>query len=594
MKELNLETTRHSLAHLMAAAVQKLYPAAKFGIGPTVENGFYYDFDLGENLTPEDLPKIEKEMKKLLAADLAFVKKEMSISEAVKLFKKLKQEYKMELLADLKQKGTTKIGEEEQVAGLGGKDKVTIYETGDFVDLCRGPHVKSTRELSGVAFKLVSIAGAYWRGSEKNKMLQRVYGVAFNDKKDLDQHLKLLKEAEERDHRRLGKELDLFSFDAEWGAGLPLWHPKGALLRQLIEDFWIKEHLANGYELIRTPHIAKLQLWQTSGHWDFYRENMYSPMEIEGSPYVIKPMNCPGHIKIFNSQMRSYRDLPIRWAELGTVYRFERSGVLHGLTRVRGFTQDDAHIFCRPDQLDEEVSRVLKFTLQILKVFGFNNYEIYLSTRPAKSVGTAKEWARATDALAKALKSQKLKYQEDPGEGVFYGPKIDLKIKDALGRAWQCSTLQVDFNLPQRFDINYIEKGGQKEKPIMLHRALLGSLERFVGVLIEHYAGALPLWLSPVQVQIIPVGQGHIEASQKLAEKLKTENIRVEIDDLNETVGNKIRKAEKQKIPYMLVVGDKEKDLKKVAMRARGNNKIEELDLQEFIDKIRKEIVAKK
>ena len=521
----NIETLRHSLAHILAVVVRELFPGTKFGIGPVIENGFYYDFDFSEVkvinsklqnpnskqiqnsnvknskqkfiLNPNDLPKIEKKMREIIKRDITFQKQIISKEQAKKLFKD--KTYKLELINELKEK------------------KATIYKSGDFIDLCRGPHVESAKKINPEAFKLTKIAGAYWRGDEKNPMLTRIYGVAFTSKKDLDNYLKNLEEAEKRDHRQLGQKLDLFHLDEEFGAGLPLWHPKGALLRQIIEDYWTSEHLKNGYELLRTPHIARLGLWQKSGHWDFYRENIYSPMDIEKEKYIIKPMNCPGHILVYKTKIRSYRDLPLRWAELGTVYRYERSGVLHGLTRARGFTQDDAHTFCAPEQLGQEIISTLKFGLKMLKIFGFKEYDIYLSTRPQKYVGILKNWEKATEALEYALKKQGLKYQIDPGEGVFYGPKIDIKIKDSLGRAWQCTTIQVDFNLPEKFAITYIDQKGKKQQPIMIHRALLGSLERFVGVLLEHYAGSLPVWLSPVQVQIIPVGSRHNKYAQKVA-----------------------------------------------------------------------------
>lgn len=579
-----LEIMRHSTAHVLAAAVLELFPEAKFGIGPTIEYGFYYDFDLPRQLTPEDLPKIEAKMKEIIKKDLPFQREEISKEEAIDLFLKLGQPYKVELLRE----GT--VGEEGEMEALG--ERVTIYKTGKFIDLCRGPHVAKTSEIG--VFKLTKIAGAYWRGDEKRPMLQRIYGLAFQTQKELDDYLKLLKEAEERDHRKLGEELDLFHIDPEVGAGLPLWHPKGALLRQIIEDFWIAQHLQNGYQLVRTPHIGQLRLWQTSGHWDFYRENLYSPVDIEGEKYLLKPMNCPFHIKIYQSQIRSYKDLPIRWAELGTVYRFERSGVLHGLTRVRGFTQDDAHIICTPLQMPKEVSEVIKFAVRLLRLFGFRDYEIYLSTRPKKFVGTALMWEKATSTLEHVLKKLKLKYQIDPGEGVFYGPKVDIKIKDSLGRAWQCTTVQFDFNLPERFRMEYIDKDGKKKQPYMVHRALLGSMERFVGVLLEHYAGALPVWLSPEQVRIIPVGKRHVKPSRKLAKLFESEGLRTYVDSLNETVGYKIRKAEKQKIPYMLVIGDKEAKGKTLNVRIRGQKKIVVMSPKKFIEEVKRKVEKRK
>ncbi len=586
----NIEVMRHSTSHLMAAAILELFPEAKFGIGPTIENGFYYDLDLSRNLTPEDLPKIEKKMLSLKKKDLKFEKSEMPVDKALKLFKSLDQPYKIELLKDIKKYGTTEKNK-LQVTSYKLQDRVTIYKLGKFTDLCRGPHVASTKEIG--AFKLFKIAGAYWRGDEKNKMLQRIYGVAFAGKKELDEFIARQEEARERDHRKLGKELDLFSINEEIGAGLPLWHPRGAMLRQIIEDFWQDEHLKNGYEMVRTPHIGNINLWKTSGHWDFYRKNMYAPIDIEGQKYLLKPMNCPFHIKIYQTKIRSWRDLPIRWAELATVYRFERSGVLHGLTRVRGFTQDDAHTFCTPEQLASEIEKTVKFGIKLLRTFGFQYYEICLATRPKKYVGTIKSWARATFALEQALKKLKLAYEIDKEGGVFYGPKIDIKIKDNLGRSWQCTTVQVDFNMPERFDMSYIDNKGRKVRPIMIHRALLGSLERFVGVLLEHYGGALPVWLSPTQVYIAPVGKAHRRPSEKLAQELAELGIRAEVDILNETISYKVRKAEKQKIPFILVIGDKEAKGKTLNVRMRDNI-VKRMTKKKFIGIISKEIDNKK
>ena len=573
--KISLETMRHSASHLMAAAILELFPEVKFGIGPAIENGFYYDLDLPFSLTPDHLKKIEKKMNELKKKNLKFEKNELSIEEAKEFFEKLDQLYKLKLINDL-----------EKV-----EKKVSIYRLGNFTDLCKGPHLKSSAEIP--AFRLRKIAGAYWLGNEKNKMLQRIYGLAFLTEKDLQEYLKFEEEVEKRDHRRLGKDLDLFSFDEEVGAGLPLWHPKGALIRQIIEDFWIKEHFKNGYELVRSPHIGNLNLWKTSGHLEFYKEYMYSPIQIENEKYMIKPMNCPFHIKIYKSTIRSYRDLPIRWAELGTVYRYEKSGVLHGLLRVRGFTQDDAHIFCSPEDLNKEIEKVLNFSLKMLKTFGFKNFEIYLSTRPEKYVGALPNWEKATIALKNALEKSKERYQIDPGEGVFYGPKIDIKIKDSLGRAWQCSTIQVDFNLPERFDVTYIDKKGKKIQPIMIHRALLGSLERFFAVLLENYAGALPVWLSPVQIYLAPVGKKHYRAARKLTKEFESYGLRCLNDELRETISYKIRKAEKQKIPYILVIGDKEMKGKNLNVRMRGNI-IKKMTKKKFVEKVLKEIENKK
>jgi len=578
-KENQLDTLRHSTSHILAAAVLEMFPKTKFGIGPTIENGFYYDFD-NIKISEADLPQIEKQMRELIKKDLKFKKEIVSFAEAKKLFKD--QPYKLDLIKELQK----------------NKKKISIYKTSDsknivFLDLCAGPHVNSTKEINPDAFKLTKIAGAYWRGDEKNKMLTRIYGVAFATKKELDEYSRMIEEAEKRDHRLLGQKLDLFHLDEEFGLGLPLWHPKGALLRQIIEDYSIKEYLQNGYQLLRTPHIARLDLWKKSGHWNFYRENMYSPMEIEKEKYVVKPMNCPGHILIYNHQPKSYRDLPLRFAELGTVYRYEKSGVLHGLTRVRGFTQDDAHIFCAPNQINQEVTDCLKLGLKVLKIFGFKEYDIYLSTRPQKYIGTIKNWGKATAALKYALEKNNLKYQVDPGEGVFYGPKIDLKIKDSLGRPWQCTTIQIDFNLPEKFDVSYINEKGKKEQPIMIHRALLGSIERFVGVLLEHFSGALPLWLSPVQLEIINVGSGHRQYAKEIYSQLLENNIRASISDENLTVSKRIREAEIQKIPYILIVGDKELKNKTVNVRHYRRGQEGEIKIEKLIEKLKKEIENK-
>ena len=578
-KENQLDTLRHSTSHILAAAVLEMFPKTKFGIGPTIENGFYYDFD-NIKISEADLPQIEKQMRELIKKDLKFKKEIVSFAEAKKLFKD--QPYKLDLIKELQK----------------NKKKISIYKTSDsknivFLDLCAGPHVNSTKEINPDAFKLTKIAGAYWRGDEKNKMLTRIYGVAFATKKELDEYSRMIEEAEKRDHRLLGQKLDLFHLDEEFGLGLPLWHPKGALLRQIIEDYSIKEYLQNGYQLLRTPHIARLDLWKKSGHWNFYRENMYSPMEIEKEKYVVKPMNCPGHILIYNHQPKSYRDLPLRFAELGTVYRYEKSGVLHGLTRVRGFTQDDAHIFCTPNQINQEITDCLKLGLKVLKNFGFKEYDVYLSTRPQKYIGTIKNWGKATAALKYALEKNNLKYQVDPGEGVFYGPKIDLKIKDSLGRPWQCTTIQIDFNLPEKFDVSYINEKGKKEQPIMIHRALLGSIERFVGVLLEHFSGALPLWLSPVQLEIINVGSGHRQYAKEIYSQLLENNIRASISDENLTVSKRIREAEIQKIPYILIVGDKELKNKTVNVRHYRRGQEGEIKIEKLIEKLKKEIENK-
>ncbi len=568
-----IEIYRHSASHIMAEAVKELFPEARLAIGPAIQDGFYYDFDVERPFTPEDLEKIEKRMQEIIKMNSPFVREGMSKKDAIKLFESKGEVYKVELINEL------------------SDDTVSIYRQGSFADLCRGPHVPSTGKIK--AFKLLSTAGAYWRGSEKNKMLQRIYGTAFLTKEEIELYLKKLEEIRKRDHRRLGKELDLFSINEDAGGGLILWHPKGAVIRKTIEDFWRNEHYKNGYELVYTPHMARLDVWRTSGHWDFYRENMYSPMAIDDVEYEIKPMNCPFHIMIYNSHKRSYRELPIKFAELGTVYRYERSGVLHGLMRVRGFTQDDAHIFCRPEQLEDEILKVLDFTLYMLKTFGFTEYDIYLSTRPEKYVGTLENWEKATNALRLALEDKGLKYEIDPGEGVFYGPKIDLKIKDVLGRAWQCTTIQVDFNLPERFDVTYTAEDNKPHQTIMIHRALMGSLERFFGVLIEHYAGAFPVWLSPVQAVIMTITDSQIEYTKGIAELLKKEGIRTESDFRGEKIGFKIREAQLMKAPYMLIIGDKEVKAGAIAVRTRKGEDLGQIKAEAFLARIKKEIEDK-
>lgn len=568
------EIYSHSTSHIMAQAVKELFPEAKLAIGPAIEEGFYYDFDMDKPFTPEDLAAIEKKMSEIIKKNNPFVRKNISKKDAMALFRKMGEAYKVELLAE--------IADEE----------VSIYEEGGFVDLCRGPHVFSTGAIK--AFKLLSIAGAYWRGNEKNKMLQRIYGTAYDSKEKLKEHLDFLEEVKKRDHRKLGKELDLFSVSDDIGPGLILWHPNGAIIRKVIEDFWRDEHYKADYKLLYSPHIAKLNLWQKSGHLDFYRENMYSPMEIEGIDYELKPMNCPFHISVYKSSLRSYREFPVRYAELGTVYRYERSGVLHGLLRVRGFTQDDAHIFCREDQMEDEILNILDFTLFILKTFGFDSYDVYLSTRPEKYVGTPENWEKATNALRQALEKKGLSYQVDPGEGVFYGPKIDIKIKDSLNRSWQCSTIQVDFNNPERFDINFRGSDGKDHRPIMIHRALMGSLERFFGVLIEHYAGIFPLWLAPVQLGIITIAERHSDYALEIARSLKAEGLRVETNLENEKIGHKIREATIRKVPYLVIIGDKEIAEGKLTVRKRSGENIGPFTGEEFIGIIKSEIKNKK
>ncbi len=531
-----LEIYRHSSAHLLAAAVTELFPEAQCGIGPPTDDGFFYDFLVPRPFTPEDLLAVEKKMAHIVKQNRPIERRLIPKPEALELFARKGQTLKCELIRE-------KAGEQVQ-----------CYTMGEFIDFCLGPHLPSTGKIQ--AFKLKeSPSQSYWKGKEGNPEMQRIYGYAFFTREELDAHLKKLEEAKRRDHRRLGRELDLFSIADETGAGLILWHPKGGFVRMKMEDYWREAHLQGGYDIVFSPHIAKLDLWKTSGHTEYYRENMYSPIEIENVEYQLKPMNCPFHITIYRSHMRSYRELPLRYAELGTVYRFERSGVLHGLLRVRGFTQDDAHLFCRPDQLDDEIVRVLDFVTTVLRTFGFDRYDIYLSTRPVKSAGTDEQWETATRALKGALEKRGLPYVVDPGEGVFYGPKIDIKIKDVLDRAWQCSTIQVDFNNPNRFGLEYIAEDGKAHEPVMVHRALLGSLERFFGVLIEHYAGAFPLWLAPVQAVVIPVADAHHEYAGKVADKMRAAGIRVQVDERAEKIGYKIREAQVQKVPYMFVVG---------------------------------------
>jgi threonyl-tRNA synthetase len=584
-----LQVLRHSAAHLMAAAVQALFPEAKFAIGPAIEDGFYYDMELPRPLAPEDLPVIEAKMRELAAQRLPYERREMGMSEALAWARETHQDYKVEILETIRQYGTSRPetreprAEIKELAGEveSGTASVSFYQTGTFVDLCRGPHVPDTSWLT--AFRLTHIAGAYWRGDERRPMLQRIYGTAFPTQEALDQHLFRLEEARRRDHRRLGRELDLFSVADEVGGGLILWHPKGGIVRTLIEDFWRDEHLKNGYDLVYTPHVGRAKLWQTSGHLEFYQDLMYPRMEGDGNDYYIKPMNCPFHIMIYQSRVRSYRDLPLRFAELGTVYRFERAGVLHGLLRVRGFTQDDAHIFCTPEQMDEEITRAVKFSLFLLCTFGFKEYEVYVATRPEKFVGDPADWDVATEALKRAVERAGQSYEVDQGGGAFYGPKIDIKVKDALGRPWQCTTVQFDFNLPERFGINFVGEDNRQHRPFMVHRALLGSMERFLGVLIEHYGGAFPTWLAPVQARVLPVADRHHEYAARVVARLQGEGLRGEADTRNEKIGFKIREAEVQKIPYILVVGDKETAAGTVSVRLRGGQDRGVMPLADFV-----------
>lgn len=595
-KEKSLEPMRHSAAHVMAAAIKRLYGnKVKLAIGPTTEDGYYYDFDFpkGVQVSESDLTKIEAEMEKIIKADLPFKKEEMSVAQALAYEKKQKQDYKVELINDLK--AGVAYGEKEEK--VGPVKKVSYYHLGDiFTDLCRGPHVGKTSEIG--PFKLLSVAGSYWRGDEQRPMLTRIYGTAFPTKKELDQFLKRQEEAEKRDHRKLGRELDLFSIHQEAaGGGLIVWHPKGAIIRKVIEDYWRQRHLEEGYDLVFAPHIGKYRLWETSGHLDFYRENMYAPMDIDGVDYYAKPMNCPYHILVYKSNLRSYRDLPMRLAELGSVYRYERSGVLHGLLRVRGFTIDDAHIFSTPEQMEEEISRAVGFSLEMLRTFGFKEFEIELSVRdpktPEKYAGNVSDWQMAERALALALKKQQLPFNRMEGEAVFYGPKIDIKVKDALGRSWQCSTIQFDFNMPARFGMSFVDKDGKQHQPYMVHRALLGSLERFFGVLIEHFAGAFPVWLAPVQAIVIPITDDHIPYAKKVKQKLSEKGIRGKVDKRSETTSAKIRDAEKQKIPYMLVVGDIEKKQNSVALRVRGKGDLGRVKIERFVGQAQEAIEKK-
>ncbi|OGP94433.1 MAG: threonine--tRNA ligase [Deltaproteobacteria bacterium RBG_16_54_18] len=562
-----LATVRHSTAHVMAQAVQELYPGTKLSIGPSIEEGFYYDFDYAGAFSPDDFPKIEARMQEIIAQDAPFIREEVSKEEAIRFFTERGELYKVELL--------------EAIAD----EPVTLYRHDKFVDLCRGPHLPSTGGIK--AFKLLSVAGAYWRGDERNKMLQRIYGTAFPTQKELDASVTLIEEAKRRDHRRLGQELDLFSIHEEAGAGLVIYHPKGALLRSILEDFERREHLTRGYQLVRGPQILKLDLWKRSGHFDNYKENMYFT-EVEGQEYALKPMNCLAHMLIYKSGQRSYRDLPLRYFELGTVHRHERSGVLHGLLRVREFTQDDAHILCRPDQLLDEITRILTFVKDVMAIFAFD-YELELSTRPEKSIGSDNDWEMATKALMDALTAERSDYEINEGDGAFYGPKIDIKLKDALGRRFQCATIQCDFTLPERFDLSYIGSDGEKHRPVMLHRVILGSLERFIGILIEHYGGAFPLWLAPVQAVILTVTDRTIPYGEEVYRQLLAEGMRVEHDFRNEKLGHKIREAQLQKIPYMLVIGDKEQETKQIAPRKRDGTDLKGMAVEKFLASIREE-----
>ncbi len=552
----------HTTSHILAQAVKELYPEAKLGIGPPIAEGFYYDFDVPRPFTPDDLERIEQRMREIIERDLPLERLVLPKEEAKRLFAERGETYKLELLEE--------IPDEE----------VTIYRQGEFIDLCKGPHIPRTGMVK--AIKLLSVSGAYWRGDERNPMLQRVYGISFPTQEMLDEYLHKLEEAKRRDHRRLGRELFLYSLEEETGPGLVLWHPKGAKVRRIIEEFWLKEHERRGYQIVYTPHIAKIDLWRQSGHTELYSEFMFPPMDCEGQEYIVKPMNCPFHILIYKAKTRSYRDLPIRLAELGTVYRYERSGVLHGLLRVRGFTQDDAHIFCTPEQVTEEIKGVIDLVLFMLRKFGFSDLKFYLSTRPEKYAGSEEDWERAERALAKVMEGMGIKFEVDPGGGVFYGPKIDVKIADALGRLWQGPTIQFDFNLPERFDLTYMGPDGEWHRPVMIHRAILGSLERFMGMLVEHYAGALPFWLSPEQVRILPIADRHLPRAMEVLEQLRAQGIRATIDDRNEKTSVKVAEAEAEKIPFMLIIGDREVASGKVSVRERGRRDLGSMTLEEF------------
>ena len=571
---MDLEKLRHSTSHIMAQAVKRLFPDVKLAIGPSIPDGFYYDFDKKEPFNEGDILKIEEEMKKIIKAKYPFVRKEIKKTEAIKLFKEKGEIYKVEILNEIED------------------EKVTIYEQGEFVDLCRGPHLKDTGEVK--VFKLLSVAGAYWRGDENNKMLQRIYGTAFETQKELDEYLNKLEEAKRRDHRRLGTELDLYSIHDEVGAGLIHWHPKGAIVRKIIEDFWKEEHIKNGYKLVNTPHIASEVIYKISGHLEKFSDMMYSPMDIEGKPFRVKPMSCPNHIMIYKTRLHSYRELPLRFAEMGTVYRFEKSGVLHGLFRVRGFTIDDAHIFCREEQLEEEMLKIFRFTMKFLNTFGFSEYEIYLATKPEKYVGRDEIWEKATNTLKLALEKTGSGYKVDSGGGAFYGPKVDIKVKDSIGRLWQCSTIQFDFNLPERFEINFRDESGRDKRVVMIHRALLGSLERFFGILIENYGGAFPVWLSPVQAKILTITNKQDDYAVSLSKKLEDFNIRVENDLRNEKIGAKVRDATLEKVPYMIIIGEKEVKENKITVRKRTGEDLGSMEFSKFLSLINDDIKEKR
>ena len=574
MSKFSVETIRHSAAHIMAAAVQKLFPDAKFDIGPATEDGFYYDFDMSHRLVPEDLEKIENEMRHLINQKLPFTVRNLTRAEAETILREREQNFKLERLADIPEAA-----------------EITFYSCGDFTDLCRGPHVEHSGQIGAV--KLMSIAGSYFRGKENNPMLQRIYGTAFAEKSELHDYLQRIEEAKRRDHRKLGTELDLFSFSENVGPGLVLWHPKGAFIRHTFETIWKEEHYKNGYQMLYTPHIGRSALWETSGHLEFYKDAMYSPMKIDNFDYYTKPMNCPFHIEIYKSRLRSYRELPLRWSELGTVYRYEKSGVLHGLLRVRGFTQDDAHIICTPEQIEDEIAEVLRFSLSIWQAFGFTEIKPYLATKPEKAVGDPARWAKALQALERAVKKAGLNCEVDEGGGAFYGPKIDLKVKDAIGREWQTTTIQFDFNLPERFNMTYVGDDGQRHQPFMVHRALFGSLERFFGILVEQYAGAFPVWLAPEQARILPISEKQIDFAHRVCREMRASGLRVEVDPRASSIGAKIKEARNERIQYLLVVGDKEMENGTCAVRSRREDQLGEMSVADIIAKIQDDVAKK-
>jgi len=573
-RDSELYKLRHSAAHIMAAAICRLFEDVRLDIGPPTEEGFYYDFDLPHRLAPEDFEKIEAEMAKIIGENQPFERIEVSRSEAEKVIRERNQPYKIERLAEIPEGET-----------------ITFFRNGEFLDLCRGPHVESTGKVK--AFKLLSVAGSYFHGIETNPMLQRVYATAFQSDKELRVYLKLLEESKKRDHRKLGRELKMFSIQESVGPGLIHWHPRGARVRAIVEEFWRQQHFDAGYDLLYTPHIGKSQLWETSGHLGFYKESMYAPMDIDGQDYFIKPMNCPFHIQIYQSEKRSYRDLPLRWAELGTVYRFEKGGVLHGLLRVRGFTQDDAHIFCTPEQVESEIREVIRFAIGMWRAFGFNEISAYLATRPEKAVGEPERWDLATRSLEQALQSENIPYEVDPGGGAFYGPKIDMKVKDAIGREWQMSTIQFDFNLPDRFQLSYVGSDGKEHQPYMVHRALFGSLERFFGILIEQYAGAFPLWLAPEQIRVLPLTESELDCARALSDRLREAGLRSALDEHSDKIGAKIRNAQVDKIPYMLIIGPKEAASGQASVRSRTEGDLGAFEFEQIVSALRAEIAEK-